>query len=52
MDFYIGIAIHMSLGIVDMYDFDRPPVGSHVDMNSMSDDWSWYIRKEAFGGIR
>ena len=40
MDFCTGIAIHMSLGIVDMYDFVRPPLGSHEDMNSMSDDWS------------
>ena len=40
MDFYIGIAIHMSLGIVGMYDFVRPPLASHEDTNSMSDDWS------------
>ena len=38
--FYVRIAIHMSLGIVDMYDFVRPPLGSHEDMNSMSDDGS------------
>ena len=40
IDFYIGIAIHMILGIVDIYDFVRPPLGSHEDTNSMSDDWS------------
>ena len=44
MDFYIGIAIHMSLGIVGMYDFVRPPLASHEDTNSMSDDWSRRIR--------
>ena len=31
---------HMSLGIVDIYDFVRSPLGSHEDMISMSDDWS------------
>ena len=40
MDFYIWIAMHMSLRIVDMYDFVRPPLRSHEDMNRMSDDWS------------
>ena len=30
----------MSLGIVDIYDFVRPPLESHEDMNHMSDDWS------------
>ena len=30
----------MSLGIVDIYDFVRPPLGSHEDMNHMSDNWS------------
>ena len=34
------ITIHMSLGIVDMYDLVRAPLGSHEDMNSMSGDWS------------
>ena len=37
---FLGVAIHMSLGIVDVYDFVRPPLGSHEDMNNMSDDWS------------
>ena len=48
MDF----CIDMSLGIVDMYDFVRPPLGSHEDMNSMSNDWSLPIQDNAFGGIR
>ena len=37
---FLGVDIHMSLGIVDIYDFVRPPLGSHEDMNNMSDDWS------------
>mgnify|MGYP005831973511 CR=1 FL=1 len=32
------ITIHMSLGLVDMYDFVRPPLGSHENMDSMSND--------------
>ena len=40
IDFYIGIAIHMSMGIVVMYDFVRPPLKSHEDMNGTSDDLS------------
>ena len=40
MDFYIGIDIHMSLRIVDMSGFVRPPLGSHEDINSVSGDWS------------
>ena len=39
MDF-LGVDIHMSLGIVDIYDSVRPPLESHEDMNHMSDDWS------------
>ena len=35
-----GGRTHMSLGIVDIYDFLRSPLGSHEDMISMSDDWS------------
>ena len=37
---FLGVAIHMSLGIVDVYDFVKPPLESHEDMNNMSDDWS------------
>ena len=36
---FLGVAIHMSLGIVDIYGFVRPPVGSHENMEHMSDDW-------------
>ena len=48
----------MGLGIVDIYDFVRPPLESHEDMNHMSDDWSWPIRMmlsivqgDLFGGL-
>ena len=34
----LGGDIHVDLGIVDIYDFVRPPLGSHEDMNSLSDD--------------
>ena len=34
----------MSLGIVDICDFVRPPLESHEDMNNMSGDWSWPMR--------
>ena len=37
---FLGVAIHMSLGIVDIYDFVRPPLGSHENIDNMSDDWS------------
>ena len=37
---FLGVDIHMGLGIVDIYDFVRPPLESHEDMNHMSDDWS------------
>ena len=37
---FLGVATHMSLDIVDIYDFVRPPLESHEDMNNMSDDWS------------
>ena len=37
---FLGVATHMSLGIVDIYDFVGPPLESHEDMNHMSDDWS------------
>ena len=37
---FLGVATHMSLGIVDIYDFVRPPVESHEDMNQMSGDCS------------
>ena len=40
MDFYMRIAIQLSLEMVDIYDFVRPPLESHEDMNHMSDDWS------------
>ena len=40
MDFYMRIAIQLSLEMVDIYDFVRPPLVSHEDMNHMSDDWS------------
>ena len=42
----------MSLGIIDIYDFVRPPLGSHENMDHMSDDWILPIRNNAFGGIR
>ena len=32
--------IYMSLEIVDICGFVRPSLGSHEDMNNMSDDWS------------
>ena len=48
----LGVAIHMSLGIVDMYSFVRPPLGSHEDNNSMSNDWSRSTRVGTFSGIR
>ena len=41
----------MSLGMVERYDFVRPPLGSHEDMNNMSDDWSWPIRDDSFGNM-
>ena len=47
MDF----CIDMSLGIVDMYDSFRPPLGSHEDMNIMSGDWSCLIRDDSFGNM-
>ena len=37
---FLRIAMHMSLGMVEMYDFVRPPLGIHEHMNNMSDDWS------------
>ena len=49
---FLGVDIHMSLGIVDIYDFVRPPLGSHENMDHRSDDWIWPIRDDAFGGIR
>ena len=42
----------MSLGIVDIYDFVRPPLRSHDDMNSMSDDSSCPIGDDSFGNMR
>ena len=36
----LGVDIHMSLGIIDMYNFVRSPLRSHEDIYSMSDDWS------------
>lgn len=36
MDFYIGIVIHMSLGIDDIYDSVRPPRGSHEDIEQLA----------------
>ena len=41
----------MSLGIVDIYDFVRPPLESHEDMNHMSDDWSWPIRNDTISDM-
>ena len=35
-----------------MYNSVKPPLGSHEDMNSVSDDWIWPIRDDAFDGIR
>ena len=35
----LDFCIDMSLGIVVMYDFVRPPLGSHENMDHMSDDW-------------
>ena len=32
----LGVDIHMDLGIVDKYNFVRPPLGSHEDMYGMS----------------
>ena len=37
---FLGVATHMSLGIVDMYNSVKPPLGSPENNNSMSDDWS------------
>ena len=48
---FLGVDIHMSLGIVDIYGFVRPPLGSHEDMNHMSDDWSEPIRGDSFGNM-
>ena len=36
---FLGVAIHMSLGILDIYDLVTPPRGSHENMDHMSDDW-------------
>ena len=40
---FLGVAIYISLGIIDIYDFVRPPLGSHEYIDHMSDDWIWPI---------
>ena len=42
----------MNLGIIDIYDFVRPPLGSHKNMDHRRDDWIWPIRDGVFGGTR
>ena len=44
----LDFCIDMSLGLVVMNDFVRPPLGSHADMNNMSDDWSGPIQGDSF----
>ena len=34
----LGVDIHMDLGIVDKYNFVRPPLESHEDMHGKSGD--------------
>ena len=34
----LGVAMHMIIGIVDMYDFVRLPLGSHEDVYGKSGD--------------